>query len=147
MRAVELSVNKQTKIRAAWAGQMTCAQVAARFAVSEYMVRQVWEIARVAGLIPDGPRPRFVAASVPPVEVDYAAPVSDAEIVEDEREAIVSHDANVCGSAALLTALRKHHPKQAKAHDVPYQWLAGELRRMPTPEELRRMRLHNFRSY
>ncbi|MGC2780839.1 MAG: hypothetical protein WA418_34910 [Bradyrhizobium sp.] len=124
---------------------MTCEQVAHRYSVTEYFVRQVWEDSRNTGRLPDTPRPHFVEVSAP--EVDFSAPISSAEIAEDERAADAAHDANVTCSAALLAALRKHHPDNAKAHDVPCQWLAGELRRVPTQEELRRMRHFNLDRY
>jgi hypothetical protein len=124
---------------------MTCEQVARRYSISESTVRRIWDDGRKGGDLPDAPRPHFVEVAAP--EVDFSAPISSAEIAEDERAADAAHDANVTCSAALLATLRKHHPDHAKAPDVPYQWLAGELRRMPTQEELRRMRHFNLNRY
>jgi hypothetical protein len=111
---------KLKRLRDAYMGALTLREVARANAVGEKWLERFWRNERIEGRIASVPRPHFAkfckpAASliVEAVEAD-TAPDDDTPIGEPnprfERE-----------SAALLDALRRHHPDtdNAEAHIAP----------------------------
>jgi hypothetical protein len=97
---------RKERIRTAWRGPLTAAEIADAHKTSESKVRRIWKDAKAAGLLPaePTPRPHFVERCKP-VVIDDEAPID----VSDESPIFDPNPRFVAQCDALLAALREHH--------------------------------------
>jgi hypothetical protein len=117
---------------AAWAGPMTCEQIAKALRTSVDTVRRVWRNAIAAGDLPNEPRPHFVERTARP------APASADDFDRDPGE--ISERDNAANSAALLAALEKHHGDDPRrlTDDMTIQLAQAEAEREDANRALRK---------
>jgi hypothetical protein len=124
---------KKKRLREAWRGALTAEQIARSAGIGEKMLRRFWAAEKVAGRLPDGPRPHFLDRSqkAEPVEV---IPDDDSPIADPNR---------VCDweCRQMLAALQREHSAPALDHDAPDAWLKFDGKGMPTPTHAMLMRM------
>jgi hypothetical protein len=108
---------KQKRLRDAYMGPLTLREVARANAVGEAWLERFWRNERIEGRIANVPRPHFAKFCKP-----AAALIVEADTALDDDTPIADPNPRFeRESAALLDALRQHHPDtdNAEAHVAP----------------------------
>lgn len=134
--------SKLDRMRAAYFGPLTAAQIAGGAGVGEKWLRRFWAREKAAGRLPDQRRPHFLARCKC-VEPSVAA--LDDAITDVSNDAPIGEPNPTYGAqcAASLEALRRHHPQHdnALAQTAPRDWLVRDADPFyaPSCEQLRAM--------
>jgi hypothetical protein len=125
---------KRKRLREAWSGNLTAAQISRANAISESTLRRFWDEERAAGRLPaaDVPRPHFAQHAKRTPAIDALALVAD----NDDGSPIADPNPSFQAPCdALLTVLAAHHPEldHPGVQDVPADLLRFDRRGMPAP--------------
>ncbi|WP_315721651.1 MULTISPECIES: hypothetical protein [unclassified Bradyrhizobium] len=121
---------KKVKLRHAYLGPQSRAQIARANAVSESTLQRLWAKGKAAGILPDV-RPHFAEQTTLPVPLaGFVGDDLDNELDDESLTSLVKAQ-----SARLLNALHTHHAdaSQSTAHCVPAAWLRFDRKGAPTP--------------
>ena len=121
--------DRSNRLRAAWHGPQSAAEIAGNNGISESKLRRFWKEEKAAGRLPaePTPRPHFVERCKPVAVIDDEAPLD----VSDESPIFDPNPRFNAQCDAALTAMREHHANldNAAAQTVPLSWLLWDRTR------------------
>ncbi|WP_022722973.1 hypothetical protein [Rhodopseudomonas sp. B29] len=147
---MNITERKRGRLRDAWHGAATAAEVARAHGLAVPTLLKFWRLERDAGRLPNATRPHFVKFARPLPAVPAAEAVDDDDTADD-FDADAAHRLAVIGSFASVDTMRIVHANldNDAAQTAPADWLAFDRKGAvpPTHAELMAMaRAHDQRS-